>query len=311
MNPAAAPWIVFGVLVVGSLAVDLGLFQKKAHRVAPKEALLWSLVWIGLAGAFNLGVWHWKGPVPATEFLAGYLVEKSLSVDNLFVFVAVFSFLKIPREMESRILLWGIFGALVMRAAFIAGGIALIQAFSWMTYVFGGILIVTALKMLRKDEGADPSRNFFVRLITRFVPSTPELDGQRFFTVKDGRRLATPLFICVIIIEFTDVLFAVDSIPAVLAITTDPFVVYTSNVFAILGLRALYFLLAEMMGLFRFLKLALVLILGFVGAKMILAHHVKVPIPLSLGVIGGILLVAVLASLALRKPEPPPPSPAP
>jgi tellurite resistance protein TerC len=322
VNPQTILWTAFVVAVAGALAIDLGLFQRRAHVVHSREALAWTLVWIALALAFNAGVWWLKGPRTATEFLAGYLIEKALSVDNLFVFLVIFSYFKVPREYESRILMWGILGALVMRALFVVGGAALINAFDWMMYVFGAILIFTALRLLVKREGdVELEKNPVVRFFRRFVPLTDRQDGPRFFVRVDGRLMATPLFLVILVIESTDVVFAVDSIPAVFAVTRDPFIVYTSNVFAILGLRALYFLLARVMDLFRFLKYGLVLILLFVGVKMLLAHHVKIPIGASLAVILGTLALSVVLSLLFREPHrhdgdaapgapPPPPPPA-
>jgi len=304
MNAQQALWIGFGVLVLGALAVDLGVFQRKAHVVRTREALAWTIVWIALALVFNAGVYFVKGAQAATEFLAGYLIEKSLSVDNIFVFIVIFSYFGVPPQYESRILMWGILGAFVMRAVFIVSGAALLNAFGWMTYVFGAILMLTGLKLLLKKEGVvDPERNPVVRLFKAWFGASERLDGQKFFTRVDGRLAATPLFIVLLVVETTDVVFAVDSIPAIFAITSDPFIVYTSNVFAILGLRALYFLLARVMGLFRFLKYGLILILWFVGVKMLLAHTYKIPIGWSLGAIGGILAASIAASLLFREPH--------
>jgi TerC family integral membrane protein len=298
-------WGAFAVLVLGALAVDLGVFQRKAHVVHPKEALAWSAVWIGLALVFDTGVYFLKGPVAAEEFLAGYLIEKSLSVDNIFVFLVIFSSFGVPRQHESRILVWGILGALVFRALFVAAGAALLASFSWMFTVFGVFLILTGLKMLLKREEVHPDRSWVVRLLKRMLGVTGTLHGQRFFVREDGRLRATPLFLTLAVVEVTDILFAVDSIPAIFAVTTDPFIVYTSNVFAILGLRTLYFLVAESLSRFRFLKYGLVLILWFVGTKMLISHSVKVPILLSLAVIGGLLAGSIVLSLALgvRRPQ--------
>ncbi len=298
-------WGGFGILVLGALAVDLGFFQRKAHVIHAREALAWTIVWILLAFVFNGGIYFLKGPRPALEFLAGYLIEKSLSVDNLFVFLVVFSYFGVPEEHQPRILIWGILGAVIMRGIFVASGAALLNAFAWMTYVFGGVLILTGLKLLLKREGViHPERNPVVKLFKRFLGTSDQLDGQKFFTRIGGRLVATPLFIVVLVVETTDVVFAVDSIPAIFAVTSDPFIVYTSNIFAILGLRALYFLLARMMGLFRFLKYGLVIVLWFVGAKMLLAHHYKVPIGWSLGIIGAILAASVVASILIKAPPP-------
>ena len=315
MNPDTVLWTVFSVFVVGALAVDLGVFQRKAHAVGAREALVWSAVWVALALLFNAGVWWLKGPKLAGEFFAGYLIEKSLSVDNLFVFLVVFSYFAVPKEYEARILLWGILGAIVLRAVFVVVGAALLTRFAWMMYVFGGLLIVSGFKMLMKHEEADPGKNPVVKLVRKLFRISPGLDGQRFFTKIDGKFAATPLFIVLCVVETTDVVFAVDSIPAIFAITKDPFIVFTSNIFAILGLRSLYFLLARVMGLFRFLKYGLVGILWFVGAKMLLHGKLKIPIGWSLATIAGILLLSIVFSLmfpekpkAETAPSPPPPT---
>lgn len=316
MSTQTLLWLGFAVLVLGALAIDLGLFQRKAHVVRPKEALVWSMIWIVLALAFNVAVYHFRGKEAALQFLTGYLVEKSLSVDNLFVFLMIFSYFGVPREHESRILMWGVLTAILTRAIFIVAGTELMTRFAWTTYVFGGILIFTGLRLLLKKEGViEPERNPVVRLFRKLFPVSPRLDGQRFFTRVDGKLMATPLFITLIVVETTDVVFAVDSVPAIFAVVTPPdtFLIYTSNVFAILGLRQLYFLLAHLMGAFRFLKFGLVFILVFVGVKMLLAHSpYKVPTNISLGVIGGTLAVSVIASLLFpaRRPAPAPEVPA-
>jgi len=291
-------WIAFNVFVLGMLAIDLGVFHRKAHAVSLKEAGVWSCVWIGLALVFNVGVYYLWGQEKALEFLTGYVIEKSLSVDNLFVFLMVFQYFNTPAEYQHRILFWGIVGALVLRAIFIATGSALLSNFHWMIYVFGGFLVVTGIKMfLQGDEKLEPEKNPVVRLFQRMMPVTHDYHGQSFFITKDGKRHATLMMVVLIVVETTDVIFAVDSIPAIFAITTDPFIVYTSNVFAILGLRALYFMLAGVMEMFVYLKVGLSFVLVFVGIKMISVDFYKIPIGLSLGVIGGILLLSVLASL--------------
>jgi tellurite resistance protein TerC len=297
MDSQLTHWIVFGALVVAALAVDLGVFHRKAHVVRPKEALVWSVVWFALALLFNLGIYGTRGPEAAGQFLAGYLIEKSLSVDNLFVFLVVFSYFSVPKEYEARILIWGIVGAILLRAVFVVGGAALIQRFHWTIYVFGGFLILTGVKMLLKKEGGDPGKNPVLWIVRKLFRVSDRLDGQRFFTRIDGKLAATPLFVVLLIVETTDVIFAVDSIPAIFAVTTDPFLVLTSNVFAILGLRSLYFLLAEAAGLFRFLKYGLVVILWFVGLKMLISDVVKIPVEISLAVIGGILAASIAGSL--------------
>jgi len=300
-------WLVFGFVVVSALVIDLGIFQRKAHVVRPKEALVWSVVWIGFALLFNAGVYLALGAEEAGEFLAGYLIEKSLSVDNLFVFLAIFSAFAIPKQYEARILIWGIVGAVLLRAAFVFGGAALLQRFHWLIYVFGGFLILTGVRMLMKHGEADPSRNPIVRLFRRVFPFTEQLHGQKFFTRVDGKLLATPLLLVLLVVETTDVIFAVASIPAIFAVTTDPFIVFTSNLFAILGLRSLYFLLAAASDLFRYLKHGLVLILWFVGLKMVLADVIKIPVGYSLATIGSILAVSMIDSVlhAKRRPAEP------
>jgi len=299
------PWLGFGAFVIGMLALDLGVFHRKSHEIHMKEALIWSAVWITLALLFNGLIYLWKGPQAGMEFLTGYLIEKSLSVDNVFVFVMIFSYFSVPAAYQHRVLFWGILGALAMRAIFIAGGVALIKNFHWIIYVFGAFLILTAIKMAFQPHGGGSlDKNPAMKLIRRFVPTTDRYDGQKFWTLENGRKVATPLFAALLLVEFTDVIFAVDSIPAILAITNDPFIVYTSNVFAILGLRSLYFALAGVVKLFRFLHYGLALILGFVGTKMLIVDFYKVPIGLSLGVIATILTLSVIVSIAFPKREP-------
>jgi len=295
-------WIVFNIFVLAMLTLDLGIFHRKAHEVKVKEALVWSFVWIGLALLFNVGVYFWQGPQTALEFLTGYLIEKSLSVDNIFVFLLIFSYFRVPALYQHKVLFWGILGALIMRAVFIVAGVALIQKFHWMIYIFGGLLILTGIKMaLQKDMEIHPERNPVLRLFQRFIPVTKDYEDDKFFFKRSGRYFATPLFITLLIVETTDLIFAVDSIPAILAITTDPFIVYTSNVFAILGLRALYFALAGIMQLFHYLHYGLSAILVFVGIKMLLADLYKTPVGISLGVVAGFLLISVIASIIRPK----------
>jgi tellurite resistance protein TerC len=291
-------WGGFLAFVLGMLALDLGVFNRKAHAVGHREAIVWTLVWVGLALSFNAAIYLWFGPRQGLEFLTGYLIEKALSVDNLFVFLVLFSFFAVPAALQHRVLFWGILGALVMRGAFIFLGTALIRTFHWVIYVFGAFLVVTGIRLLaQREEEQHPERNPVLRLFRRVVPSVADYRGPRFLVREGGRLLATPLLMVVVVVEATDIVFAVDSIPAVFAITTDPFIVFTSNIFAILGLRALYFLLAGMLGRFRFLKVGLGLVLAFVGAKMLLSGWTEVPIPVSLGVIAGLLALSVLASL--------------
>jgi tellurite resistance protein TerC len=304
-----ALWVGFTIFVVALLALDLGVFHRRAHVVRYREALGWSLFWVSLALGFNLLVYRWFGSERALEFLTGYLIEKALSVDNIFVFLIIFSYFAVPAALQHRVLFWGILGALAMRAIFIVAGAALLQRFHWIIYVFGAFLLLTGVRLLR-DRGAEihPERNPVYRLFCRFVPSVNDYRGVRFTVVEGGRRYATPLLLVVAVVEATDVVFAVDSIPAIFAITTDPFIVYTSNIFAILGLRALYFLLAGAMSQFHLLKAALGLVLCFVGAKMLAADFFKVPILVSLGVVAALLGGAIAGSLLwpLRGEAPPP-----
>jgi len=291
-------WVAFNVFVFGMLVLDLGFFHRKAHAVSIREATVWSAIWIALALVFNAGIYFVWGHEKALEFLTGYVIEKSLSVDNLFVFLMIFHYFATPAIYQHRVLFWGILGALFMRAIFIAAGAALLENFHWMIYVFGGFLIVTGIRMLLQgDHQLQPDRNPAVRLFRRLVPMTGEYQDQRFFVRKAGKYLATPLLLVLVVVETTDVIFAVDSIPAIFAVTRDPFIVYTSNVFAILGLRALYFLLAGVMELFRFLKLGLSFVLCFVGAKMVIVDIFAIPIGVSLGVVSGILILSVLSSI--------------
>ncbi len=299
-----ALWGGFILFVFGMLALDLGVFHRKAHEVRPKEALIWSLLWIALALLFNAWVYLAFGPERGLEFLTGYLIEKALSVDNLFVFLVIFSYFNVPGHLQHRVLFWGILGALLMRALFILTGAVLIQRFHWILYVFGAFLVLTGIKLLvRRDSEIHPERNPALQLFRRMVRAVPDYRGAHFFVKEAGQWLATPLLMVLVVVEATDVVFAVDSIPAIFAITTDPFIVFTSNIFAILGLRALYFLLAGLMGKFHYLKIGLALVLVFVGAKMLLADLVKIPIGVSLAVVVTLLGVSVLASAVFpRKP---------
>jgi tellurite resistance protein TerC len=295
-------WVGFNAFVLGMLALDLGVFHRKAHEVSIREAAAWSAVWVALALAFNYGIYRFMGADAGLEFLTGYLIEKALSVDNIFVFVLVFSYFRVPARYQHRVLFWGILGALVMRGVMIAAGAALIARFHWVIYLFGAFLVITGVRMATHAAPAiEPERNPVIRLVRRLVPVTGRYHGQQFFAREAGRRVATPLLVVLAFVETTDLIFAVDSIPAVFAVTTDPFLVYTSNVFAILGLRALYFLLAGVIHRFHFLKLGLAAVLVFVGAKMLLADVYAVPIGLSLGVIALILGASVAASLAFPR----------
>jgi tellurite resistance protein TerC len=295
-------WVGFVVFVLFMLVLDLRVFHRNVREVRVAEALGWTAFWITLALSFNGLVLHWFGSERALEFLTGYLIEKALSVDNLFVFLVVFTYFRVPSILQHRVLFWGILGALVMRAAFILAGAALVQHFHWIFYLFGGFLVFTGIKLLvAKEEEVHPEQNPVLRLFRRVVRSVPDYRGARFVVVEGGKRYATPLLMVLVVVEATDIVFAVDSIPAVFAVTTDPFIVFTSNIFAILGLRALYFALAALMNKFHYLKVGLGLVLSFVGAKMLLADFYKVPISVSLGVIVALLTGAVVTSI-LRPP---------
>ncbi len=293
---------IFFAIIGLLLFLDLGVFNRKAHTISLKSSLLWTGFWVSLALLFNLGIWQVLGHNAALTFLAGYVVELSLSVDNLFVFLLIFGSFKIPDEHQHRVLFWGIIGALGMRAICIFAGVEALQRFEWLTYVFGAILVYSGVKTLFKgEEESDPSQGAAARLVRKFIPVTDKFDGAKFFTVQDGKKMATPLFLALIIVELSDVMFAIDSIPAVLAITQDPFLVYTSNVFAILGLRSIYFALAHLVKLFHYLNYALSFILVFVGVKILLAHTYKIPVPVALGVIILSLVIAVVFSLTIGK----------
>jgi tellurite resistance protein TerC len=296
------PWIAFLAFVAAMLALDLGVFHRTAHEVSRKEALLWSGVWIGLAALFNIGVYLVRGPQAGIEWTTGYLIEKSLSVDNVFVFLLIFSTFAVPAIYQHRVLFWGIVGALAMRAGLIAFAGALLTNIHWMIYLFGAFLVVTGIRFLRQDHAA-PSleSNRLVRLARRVFPVTERYEGQRFFVRRAGKLFITPLLLVLLVVESTDLVFAVDSIPAIYAITGDPFIVFTSNIFAILGLRALYFVLAGYLGGLAYLKPALAAVLVVVGGKMLLADFYKMPPLVSLGVIAAILLVVIVASLLRQR----------
>jgi tellurite resistance protein TerC len=302
-------WIGFTALILVMLALDLGVFNRKAHTVRPREALLWTLVWVGLALAFNVFIWVRAGAGPGMEFLTGYLIEKALSVDNIFVFLIIFSYFSVPAQYQHRVLFWGVFGAIVLRAIFIALGAALLHQFHWIIFVFGGFLIFTGFRILvQKHEDVHPERNPLLVLFRRFVPMTRDYHGAKFFVMEAGKRLATPLLMVLVAVEATDVVFAVDSIPAIFAVTDDPFIVYTSNIFAILGLRGLYFLLGDIMDRFTYLKFGLGSVLIFVGGKMVISDWYKVPVGVSLAVVAGLLLASIAVSLLHRPTEPPLPT---
>jgi len=291
-------WIGFNGFVLLMLSIDLGVFHRKAHVVSMKEALSWTATWITLALVFNLGVWHYLGQQKALEFFTGYVIEYSLSVDNMFVFALLFSYFSVPTLYQHKVLFWGILGALVMRAIMIFVGSALIANFAWIIYVFGAFLILTGIKMvIKKEEEIHPERNPVVRLFKRWMPVTGDYRADRFFVRENGILMATPLFVVLLLVEFTDLVFAVDSIPAIFAVTKDPFIVYTSNVFAILGLRSLYFALSGVMDKFHYLKVGLGVVLTFVGVKMLLGHSPwKIDTLVSLGVIVFVLAASVTAS---------------
>lgn len=291
-------WTIFAGLVVVMLCVDLGFFHRKAHVVALKEALAWTFVWIMLALLFCVGIWLCKEPEDALNFFAAYLIEKSLSIDNLFVFVMIFTYFSVPDRYQHKILFWGILGALLMRAIFIFAGIALLNMFHWVIYIFGAFLVYSGLKLaLEKEHKIHPDKNPVVKMFRKVLVITDDYVGSKFFAKKEAKWVATPLLVVLLVVESTDVVFAVDSIPAVLAITKDPFIAYTSNVFAILGLRALYFALAGILKYFCYLRFGLALVLSLVGVKMVLSGTYKVSAQLSLGLIVGILTVTMIASL--------------
>jgi tellurite resistance protein TerC len=296
-------WLGFNLFVLAMLALDLGVFHRKAHVVAFKESIAWTVVWVALALLFNGAIWYFAGAQKALEFFTGYVIEKSLSVDNVFVFAMLFSYFAVPPLYQHKVLFWGILGALAMRAVMIALGAALIAQFSWIIYVFGAFLVLTGIKMaVKREEAIHPERNPVVRAFKGLMPVTSDYRQDRFFVAERGVRHATPLFVVLLLVEVSDLIFAVDSIPAIFAVTTDPFIVYTSNVFAILGLRSLYFALAGVMDKFHGLKTGLGVVLAFVGVKMLLAHSpYKLDTLLSLGVVVGILAMSVVASLLRPK----------
>jgi tellurite resistance protein TerC len=298
-------WTAFFAFIAAMLALDLGLFRRGAHDVRLREALAWCGVWIGLALAFNALLWSWLGPEPAQQFLAAYLVELCMSVDNIFVFILVFAWFQTAPAWRHRVLFWGIIGAVVMRSAFILAGLGVLHRFHWVIYLFGAFLVYTGVKMARTKPSAEeihPEKNPAVRLFRRFFPVAASYDGAKLFTRESGRRVATPLLLVLLVVETTDLIFALDSLPAVLAITGSAFVALTSNIFAILGLRSLYFALSGVMPLFRFLKPGLALILVFIGVKMLAARWVEISTNRSLGIIASVLAVSVLMSVLIREP---------
>jgi tellurite resistance protein TerC len=300
MSTSGLLWAGFAVIITIMITLDLGVFNRKSHEVSFREALTWTLVWVSLAFSFNAGILYFMGSTKALEFLTGYLIEESLSIDNLFVFILIFSYFHVPRKYQPKILKWGILGALVMRGLFIFLGIELFERFHWMIYLFGILLIVTGIKMaFGGEEKINPEKNLLVRLARKFVPITKKTYGDRFFIRRGGILAATPLFLTLLVVESSDVIFAIDSIPAILAITTDPFIVYTSNVFAIMGLRSLYYLLSNVLEMFAHLKLGVSFILAFIGAKMLISSVYHIPIYFSLGVIVGALAISIFTSITI------------
>jgi len=294
-------WTVFVLAVILFLAMDLGVFHRKAHAVKFKEALLWTALWFSLAMGFAWGLHVFRGQEEALEFLTGYIVELSLSMDNVFVIALIFGYFQVPLAYQHRVLFWGILGALVMRGIMIWAGAALVREFEWTLAIFGGFLVFSGVKLLlTKEESVEPGKNLLIRLARRFLPIAPSYDQQRFITIVNGRRMLTPLFLVLIMVEATDLIFALDSIPAIFGITTKEFIVFTSNVFAILGLRSLYFAPAGALDYFRFLKFGLSLVLVFIGAKMLVLKYIHIPTPVSLGIIGAIILGAIGLSLVSR-----------
>jgi len=304
-------WAAFHVVIAIMLAIDLGVFHKQAHEVSLREATIWSIVWIGVALVFNAWIWFVGGVEPALAFLTAYLVEKSLSADNIFVFAVIFAYFGVPPKYQHRVLFWGILGAIFTRAVFIIAGVQLLKMFKFTIYIFGALLLYTGYRLLRRsEEEVDPGRNPVLRLARRWLPVTESFHGQKFVVRTEGKWLATPLLLVLLVVESTDVMFAVDSVPAVLAITSDVFIAYTSNIFAILGLRALYFLLAGLLQRWRYLHTGLAVILMFIGVKMLLSEVYHIPTAVSLGVVLAILTLSAVASWWVeRHPKPEVPHP--
>jgi len=300
MTHSLSLWVGFNVLILVLIAIDLGVLHKKSHVISVKEALIWSVGWIIISLTFNVGVYYWLGYDSALEFLTGYLIEKSLSVDNIFVFAILFSYFKVKPEYQHKVLMWGILGALVMRGALIAVGTALISNFHWVIFVLGAFLVYTGIKMaIQKEISVHPEKNPVVNLAKKFIPMSKDYDGDKFVTKIDGKKIFTPLIVVLMVVEVTDLMFAVDSIPAIFAITTDSFIVYTSNVFAILGLRALYFALSGVLDMFHYLKYGLGMVLSFVGVKMLISEIYVISIPVALGTVAAILTVSIVVSIVI------------
>ena len=302
MSAQTTMWLGFAILLGFMFILDLGVISRNSHEIKFREALVWTLVWVSLAFAFNVWIYFYLGPTKALEFFTGYVIEESLSVDNLFVFIMIFNYFKMGKAHQPKILKWGIIGALLMRGIFIFAGIGLLERFHWMVYIFGGLLVFTGVKMaFGGEEQIEPEKNLLVRLVGRFFPVSADARCNRFFIREKGRVSVTPLFLTLLVVESSDVIFAMDSIPAILAVTRDPFIVYTSNIFAIMGLRSLYYLLANVMDMFVYLKMGISFILAFVGVKMLIADHYPIPIHISLLVIVSVLAIAVIASLTIGK----------
>lgn len=294
-------WILFNVFVVVMLALDLGVFNRRVHTVTFREALAWSAMWVGLAAAFAVIVYFWHGRTESLEFATGYVIELSLSIDNLFVFLVLFRYFRVPSELQHRVLFWGILGALITRGIFIVAGISLIRRFEWLIYVFGALLVFSGIKLLRQgDEEIHPERNPLLKMFRRLVPVTEDYEGEKFWVRRPG-LYATPLVVVLLVVETTDIVFAVDSIPAVLAITLNAFIVYTSNVFAILGLRSMYFAVSGMMDLFEYLHYGLSLVLVLIGAKMLASHYYTVPTHVALAAVAGVIAISIVASLVFPR----------
>lgn len=304
MNISLTGWILFNGFILVMLLLDLMVFHRKAHEVRVREALIWSAVWIAFALIFTAIIFHYKGHDLALKFFTGYLVEKSLSVDNLFVFLLIFEYFRVPQSYQHKVLFWGIFGALVMRAIFIFAGIALIQKFHWMVYILGGFLIFSGIKFaMEKEKEVHPEKNPVLKLFRKLMPVTHDYEKDHFIVRRSGKTWATPLLVVLLVIETTDVIFAVDSVPAVIAISLDPFIVYSSNAFAILGLRALYFALAGMMRMFHYLHYGLAAILVFVGIKMVIQDFFHIPLPFALAFIGATLVFSTVWSMVKPPPK--------
>jgi tellurite resistance protein TerC len=297
-------WVGFIAFVLAMLALDLGVFHRKPHEVRPKEAGIWVAVWVALALVFAAGLHVWAGKHVALTFLTGYVIEEALSADNIFVMVLIFEYFRVPKSCQHRVLFYGILGALIMRGLFIAAGSALVSNFHWVLYVFGALLVVTGIRMaVKSDDEFDGEQNRIVKIVRKYVPISVNFHGKHFFIIENGRRIATPLLLVLVLVEFTDLIFAIDSIPAIFGVTTDPFLVFTSNIFAVMGLRSLYFLLAAVVDRFHLLKYGLALILTFVGFKMLTEKWIEIDVGLSLGIILGVLAASILASLIWTREE--------